>query len=136
MLIFPRTKESSQQTFIGLEEFLKTSWKTKDCYAEDALKTSSMHLQRNSFSSSKRSWRRLGRRKVVTLKTSSRRLEDMSWRRLEDISWRRLEDMSWRRLQDVLETNKSKCVYLANLHLTNLYLTNLRRIQNALIRTQ
>ena len=46
-----------------------------------------------------------------------------SWRRLEDISWKRLEDMSWRRLQDVLETNKSKCVYifdLPNLHLTNL----------------
>ena len=36
----------------------------------------------------------------------------MSWRRLEDISWRRLEDISSRRLQDVLETNKSKCVYL------------------------
>ena len=34
--------------------------------------------------------RRLGRRKIVTLKTC----------------WRRLQDMSWRRLQDVLKTNK------------------------------
>ena len=69
----------------------------QDCYAEE-------------------SWRRLE-------DMSWRRLEDMSWRRLEDISWKRLEDMSWRRLQDVLETNKSKCVYifdLPNLHLTNL----------------
>ena len=68
--------------------------------------------------------RRLGRRKIVTLKTFWRRLEDMSWRRLEDISWRRLEDMSWRCLGDALKTlwrqakyllgisvyNKSKCV--------------------------
>ena len=43
-------------------------------------------------------WRRLGRRKIVALNTSSRRLEDMSWRRLENISWRRR--------QDVLEANK------------------------------
>ena len=34
--------------------------------------------------------RRLGRRKIVTLKTC----------------WRRVEDVSWRRLQDVLKTNK------------------------------
>ena len=54
---------------------------------EDALKTSR-----------KMSWRRLGRQKIVTLKTS--------WRRLEDMSWRRLEDMSWRCLEDVLERNK------------------------------
>ena len=61
-------------------------------------------------------------RKIVTLKTYWRRLQDMSWRRLEDMSWRSLEDMSWRRLEDmpwrcledmswrclqnVLETNK------------------------------
>ena len=35
-------------------------------------------------------WRRLGRRKIVTLKTF----------------WRRFQDMPWRRLQDVLKTNK------------------------------
>ena len=38
----------------------------------------------------KTSSRRLGRRKIVTLKTC----------------WRRLQDMSWRHLQDVLKTNK------------------------------
>ena len=53
-------------------------------------------LQRNNFTSSKTFGRHLGRRKIVTLKTSWRRLEGMSWRRLEDMSWRCLEDMSWR----------------------------------------
>ena len=43
-------------------------------------------------------WIRLGRQKFVMPKTSSRRLEDMSWRHLEDISWRRLED--------IMDTNK------------------------------
>ena len=38
----------------------------------------------------KTSWRRLGRRKIVTLKTF----------------WRRPQTMSWRRLQEVLKTNK------------------------------
>ena len=73
---------------------------------------SSRRLQRNNFSSSKTSWRRLqevsrrlarglendfktswrrlGRRKTVTLKTY----------------WIRLRDMFWRRLQDVLKTSK------------------------------
>ena len=55
-----------------LEDVLKTSCK-------DVLKTSWRPLAR-----------RLGRRKIVTLKTS----------------WRRLEDISWRRLQDVSEANK------------------------------
>ena len=124
-----------------LEDFFNTSSALQFFFFKDVLKTSS---------------RRLGRRKIVTLKMPSRRLEDipwrrledMSWRRLEDISWRRLEEISWRRLQDVLETKKclpgisvskkSKCVYfdLTNLYLTNLHLTNLRRIQNALVRTQ
>ena len=58
------------------------------------LKTSSRLLLRNNFSSSKtsckRSSRRLGRRKIVTLKTC----------------WRRLQDMSWWRLQDAFKTNK------------------------------
>ena len=56
--------------------------------------------------SCKTSWRHLERRKIVTLKTSWRRLKDMSWTRLEDMSWRRLEDMSWRPLKDFTETNK------------------------------
>ena len=41
---------------------------------------------------------RFGRRKIVTLK--------MSWRRLQDMSWRYLEDISWRLLEDTMETNK------------------------------
>ena len=55
-----------------LEEVLKTSWRR-------LAKTSSI---------------RLGRQKIVMLKTSSRPLEDMSWRLLEGISWRRLQDVS------------------------------------------
>ena len=105
----------TQQTFVGLE---------------DVLKTSSARLQHNNFSS---------------FKTSSRRLA----RCLQDV----LEDeklLRWRRLEDVLEINKmftrvsvlihgllrNLNQYLTNLYLTNLYFTNLRRIQNALIRTQ
>ena len=53
----------SQQTFVGLQ---------------DVLKTSSTRLQRNDFTSFKTSSRRLGRRKIVTLNTSLRRLDDMS----------------------------------------------------------
>ena len=77
----------AQQTFVGLQDVFKTS-------SRHVLKTSSTRLQRNNFTFSKTSWRR----KIVTLKTS--------WRRLEDMSWRRLEDMSWRCLEDVLERNK------------------------------
>ena len=98
---------------------------------QDVFKTS---CEISSRRISKTSWRRLGRRKIVTLKTS----------------WRRLQDMSWRRLEDVLDINKmftrisvlihgllrNLNQYLTNLYLTNLYFTNLRRIQNALIRTQ
>ena len=117
----------TQQTFIGLQDVLKTSLR-------HVLKISSTLLQRNNFSSSKTSWIHLARpleevledEKLLrwkrledflktcledvlktcledVLKTC---LEDMSWRRLEDMSWRRLEDISWRRLQDVLEANK------------------------------
>ena len=82
------------------------------------LKTSSTRLQRNNFSSSKTSWKRLQdvsqRRKIVSLKTSSRRLEDISWKRLEELSWRRLEDMSWRPYREKQNTywgcNKSKYI--------------------------
>ena len=60
--------------------------------------------------------RRLGRQKIVTLKTS--------WRRLEDMSWRCLEDMSWRPLKNFMETNK---IFTGDI------CTTLKRIQNALI---
>ena len=105
----------------------------------------------------KTSWRRLGRQKIVTLKTSWRRLEDILKTCLEDVlktclqdvlktSWRHVLKMSWRRLGNkqivywgyvfnpVLPENLNQ--YLTNLYLINLYFTNLRRIQNALIRTQ
>ena len=67
------------------KDVLKTSWRS----LEDVFKTSS---------------RRLERQKIVTLKTSSRCFEDISWRRLEDMSWRRYDDMSCRCLEDVLKT--------------------------------
>ena len=86
--------------------------------------------------------------------TSKRRFKDvlqdvwedeklLRWRRLEDMSWRRLEDMSWRQtkcLQEISVSNhgllKNLHQYLTNLYLTNLCFTNLRRIQNAVLRTQ
>ena len=61
--------------------------------------------------------RRLGRRGIVTLKTSSRHLGG------KHVCWWYLY-------------LKNLNVYLTNLCFTNLYLTNLRRIQNALLRTQ
>ena len=123
----------TQQTFVGLEDVLKTS-------SKHVLKTPSTRLQRKNIWSSKTSgrrlaktfWRRLEdisqdvlqeRRTIVTLKTPSRHLDGMSWRRLKDMSWSRLQDMSWsrlsnmssRHLHDVLE-EKKKWGYL--------YLTN------------
>ena len=108
MYMLPKSRVvSSQQTFVGLKDVTG--------------------LQCSNFSSSK---------------TSSRRLQDV----LEEeklLRRRRLEDMSWSQTKCLLGisvsnhgllTNLSQ--YLTNLYLTNLYLTNLRRIQNALIRTQ
>ena len=112
-------------------------------------KTSWRHLQDMS-------WRRLQHVFSVTILRLPRRLEDVLKtfsrplaRRLQDV----LEDeklLRWRRLEDVLEINKiftrisvlihgllrNLNQYLTNLYLTNLYFTNLRRIQNALMKTQ
>ena len=82
-----------------LQDVLKKSWRR-------LAKTSWRRLEEVFKTSRKTSSKRLGRRTIVRLKTSSRLFEDMLWRRLEDMSWRRLEDISWRRLQDVLEANK------------------------------
>ena len=70
----------------------------------------------------KASSRGLGRQKIVALKTSSRRLENISWRSLKDMSWRSLEDIPWRRLQTswkqktcllgISVSNQYKSVYL------------------------
>ena len=135
-------EELTQQTFFGLQYVLKTS---------------STRLQHNNFLSSKTSWRRLEDILQIRLENVFRALCEMSWRRLGrrkivtlKASWRRLQDMSWRGLEDVLEINKmftriSVLIHgllrnlnqsLSNLYLTGLYFTNLRRIQNALIRTQ
>ena len=91
------------------------------------------------FTFSKTSLRRLGCRKIVTLKTSCWRLEDMSWRRLEDMSWTCLEDMSWRRYGDMFTGDiwsNNLNLNLTKLRFRNLYPTNSRQIQNGLIRTQ
>ena len=64
----------TSKNFVCLRDVLKTS-------SRYVFKTSSRHVFKTSS-------RRLGRRKIVTLKTSWRRLEDMSWRCLEDMSWR------------------------------------------------
>ena len=74
---------------------------------EDVLKTSCKDVLKTSR---KTSWRRLGKGKLVTLKTSWRLLEDISWRPFDwrhilKTSWRHVLK-SWRRLLDVLETSK------------------------------
>ena len=96
-------------------------------------KTSSTCLQRNNFSSSKKSWRRLENVLITSRKTSWKRLEDVlktSWRRLGrrkivtlKTSSRRLggkQNFYWWYLY---LTNLN--VYLTNLCFTNLYLKNL-----------
>ena len=100
------------------------------------LKTSSIRLQRNNFSSSKTSWRHFARRledvlktswktrncyAEDVLKTSWRHVLEMSWRHVLKISWRHVLKMSAKRLGD------KQNVFWIYLYLTNLnvYLTNL-----------
>ena len=92
----------TQQTSVGLEDVLKTS-------SRHVLKTPSIRLQRNNFTSSRTSWRRLEdvlqSRFEDVLKTSSK----TSWRHLQDVfkkncyaedvlkaSWRHVLKTSWR----------------------------------------
>ena len=70
---------------ISLKDVFKTSWRHLARHLEDAFKTFSRHICKTSS-------RSLGRRKIVTLKTCWRRLEDVFWRRLQHVSWRRFED--------------------------------------------
>ena len=82
----------------------------------------------------KTSWRRLPRRKIVTLKMSWGHVLKTSWRHALKTSWRHYgykQNTYWG-LTNLTNLN----VYLTNLYFTNLHLTILRRIQNALIRTQ
>ena len=104
-----------QQTFVGLEDVLKTP-------SKHVLRTSSTLLQRNNFSSSKTSWRRLEDALTTSRETSLRRHQEFfktCWKTkncyAEDVfktscrlvlktSWRCLEDIFGRRLEDVLKT--------------------------------
>ena len=89
------------------------------------LKTSSTRLQRNNFTSSKTSWKRL----EDVLKTSCK----TSWRHVLKTSWIHYGDKQNTYWGYLYLTNLN--VYLTNLYLTNLHLTILKRIQNALSRT-
>ena len=71
--------------FVCLQDvFKKSSRHVFKTSSRHVFKTSWRRLQRNNFSSSKTSSRRLGRRKIVILKTCWRGLQDMSSRRLQD----------------------------------------------------
>ena len=98
-----------------LQDVLKTSRKTKNCYAEDVLKTPWRHVLKTSWNH--------------VLMTSWRH----SWRCLENMSWRHYEDKQNTYWRNVYPTNLN--VYVTNFYFINLYLTILRRIQNALNKT-
>ena len=95
-------QKTTKQTFVGLENVSKKS-------SRHALKISSTPLQSNNFTSCKTSWRPLRRQKVVTLKTSSRCLQDLSWRCLKEMSWKHALKMS-KYFLGISVWNKSKCV--------------------------
>ena len=93
-----------------LEDVLKTSpKKTKNCYAEELLKTCLEDLLKTCLEDVlKTSWKRL----EDVLKMSWRRFCKASWRCFEDVLASSLEDvlkMSWRHLEDVLKTS-STCI--------------------------
>ena len=99
------SEDVTQQTFFGLQHVLKTSWR-------HVLKMSSTRLQRNNFTSSKTSWRRMAKTNILVLtKTSSEdvrlRRTYSSWsRRLEDVFKTSSEGEDERRLQDAfIKTN-------------------------------
>ena len=129
----------SQQTFVGLQDVFKISWR-------HVLKTSSTRLQCNNFSSSRHLARCLEDVMKTSWKTKNCYAEDIlktSWRNVFKTSWRPVLKTSWRQGKCLLGLSVSNHglltnlnQYLINLYLTNLYLMNLRRIQNAWIRTQ
>ena len=91
--VLSRRRRPSQQTFVDLQDVLKTSSTRLQRNNFSSSKTSSRRLQDISQNILKTSSRRLGRRKIVTLKTSSRRLGDK-----QNIYW------------GISVSNKSKCV--------------------------
>ena len=106
-----------------LEDFLKTSWRYLARRLEDVLEDKKLLR-----------WRRL----QDVLKTSWRHVLKTCWRHVLKMPWRRLGDKQivyWGYVfNHGLPVNLNQ--YLTNLYLINLYFTNLRRIRNALIRTQ
>ena len=114
--------EQSQQTFVGLQDVLKTS-------SRHVLKTSSTRLQRNNFMSSKTSWRRFQDLSQDVLKTSWKTkncyAEDVfktSWRHVLKTSWRHVLKTSWRH---ILKTSSRRLGGKQNFYWWYLYLTNL-----------
>ena len=89
-----KVKTSSRRLQDLLQDVFRTSWKTKNYYAEDVLKTSWRHVLKTF-------WRHV-------LKTSWRPVLKTSWRRLEDVLQRRLEDVLKTYLEDVLKTEANK----------------------------
>ena len=134
-----KVKTSSRRLQDLLQDVFRTSWKTKNCYAEDVLKTSWRHVLKTFWRHVlKTSWRCLA-------KTSSRRLQDVfktscktswktkncyaedvlmtswrhdlktSWRPILKTSWRPILKTSWRRRQakclpGISVSNRSKYV--------------------------
>ena len=86
---YKRQSSGTQQTFVGLQ---------------DVLKTSSTPFQRNNFLSSKTSSRHLARRVEDVFKTSSRRLTKNCY--AEDVFKTCLEKVLKACLEDVMESNK------------------------------
>ena len=103
--------------FVCIQDVFKTTPRhVFETSSRQVFKTSSRRLQRNNFSSSRTSCRRLQDILKMCCKMSSRRIFKTSWKTkncyAEDVL-KTSSDMSWRRLQDVLKTDKCwlRCVW-------------------------
>ena len=94
-----------------LKDVLKTSpKKTKNCYAEDILKTCLEDVLKTSPKKTKNCYAEELLKTCLEdlLKTCLEDVLKTSWKRLEDVlkmSWRRFCKTSWRRLEDILKTS-------------------------------
>ena len=79
--------------FYVFQDVLKTSWRYLARHLEYVFKAYSRHL---------------GRRKIFTLETSSRSLEDMTWRHDLKTSWRHVLKTLWRQTKYLLEISVSR----------------------------
>ena len=132
-------------TTLRLEDVLKTSWrhlarsledvwKTNNCYAEDVFRTPWRHALKMSWGHVlKTSWRHIFKTCLEdVLKTCLEDVLKTLWRQIFTYLLREFpRNIYWEYLY---LTNLN--VYVTNLFFANLYLTILRRIQNALFRTQ